>query len=391
MSEKMILNQKIKIKLTKEQEELVIKCFGMTRFYFNKCLDWVNENYPNIMDKGFNEKKTEVSKQITSLSTNLFRKVYKDKVLTTPAIIMNPAINRFKTALSKVFYSNGKSIKHKRKHNDKQSTTFEKKDKNTFKYNRDDDILTITKLRDVKLCHKIRYNNFDIKQVIISKNGKSYYITICLEVDKSELNKLTKTNKVIGFDWGEKTYLTGWDGSNVVTFDFNQNVLDKYNRRIKLKQLKLSKKKYGSKNYLRCKEELNKDCFNKSNYIMETIKYISYIITKNYDRVIIEDLNMSNIIKSQLKQERNIRKDRPFYLFKEFIKYKLNQHDKKLFVVDKYFPSTQTCSNCGNILQGKNKLGRGDRVYHCTECGFEEDRDINAAKNIFMNLNIKEV
>ena len=391
MSDKIILNQKIKIKLTEEQEILIKKCFGMSRFYFNKCLDWVNMNYPNIMDKGFDERKTGISNKITNLSTTLFRKEYKDLVLTTPAIILNPSINRFKESLSDVLFKRGKSIKYRKKHNGKQSVTFEKKDRNTFKYNKDNNILTITRLRDVKLLYKIRYNNFDIKQVTISKHGKSYYITICMEIDKSEISQLKKTNRIVGFDWGVKTYLTGWDGSKVITFDFDQKVLDKYNRKIKLKQFKLSKKKYGSKKYLKCKEELNKAYFNKSNYIMETIKYISYQIASNYDRVIIEDLNMRDIIKSQLRFERNIRKDRPFCLLKDFLKYKLNKSDKHLFVVGKYYPSSQTCSNCGNVKKDNEKLTLNDRIYKCNKCGYEEDRDINAAKNIFMNTKIKEI
>ena len=388
---KIVLNQKIKIKLTEEQEILIKKCFGMSRFYFNKCLDWVNENYPNIMDKGFDERKTGISNKITNLSTTLFRKEYKDLVLTTPAIIMNPSINRFKMALTDVIFKKGKKIFYKKKKDPKQSVTFEKKDRNTFKYNKDNNILTITRLRDVKLLYKIRYNNFDIKQVTISKHGKSYYITICMEIDKSEISQLKKTNRIVGFDWGVKTYLTGWDGSKVITFDFDQKVLDKYNKRIKLKQFKLSKKKYGSKKYLRCKEELNKAYFNKSNYIMETIKYISYQIASNYDRVIIEDLNITNIMKSKNIYSKNNIKDRPYSLLRGFLKYKLSTNNKEILVSNMSYPSTQTCSNCGNVKSKEDKLTLNDRIYKCNKCGYEEDRDINAAKNIFMNLKLTKI
>ena len=391
MSDKIVLNQKIKIRLTDEQKDLVNKCFGMTRFYFNKCLDWVNENYPDIMTNKFDERKSGITSEITSLSTNLFRKYHKDKVSTVPAIIMNPAINRFKMSLTRALFGKGKPIRHKRKHNDKQSTTFEKKDKNTFKYDRDNDILTITRIRDIKLLHKIRFENFDIKQVTIEKRGKSFYAIICMEIDKSEFTQLKRTNKIVGFDWGEKKYLTGWDGSKVIEYDFDQKILDKHNRRIEIKQRKMSKKKYGSKEYLRCKEELNKAHFSKANYIMETIKYISYQIASNYDRVIMEDISIEDIKKSQFKHERRVIRDKPFCLFKEFLKHKLKQHNKRLFLVDKFFPSTQTCSNCGNVKTKEEKMGRGDRVYKCKECGYVEDRDVNAAKNIFMNINIKEI
>jgi putative transposase len=72
-----------------------------------------------------------------------------------------------------------------------------------------------------------------------------------------------------------------------------------------------------------------------------------------------------------------------FYKIKTIITNKFNQHDKKTYQVDKFFPSTQMCSNCGNVKKGKDKMVLKNRTYICKKCGFKMNRDENAAINIY--------
>ncbi|MFA9399452.1 MAG: RNA-guided endonuclease InsQ/TnpB family protein [Clostridiaceae bacterium] len=74
--------------------------------------------------------------------------------------------------------------------------------------------------------------------------------------------------------------------------------------------------------------------------------------------------------------------DNGFGMFRNFLKYKLEDRGKQLIKIDKWFPSSKTCSNCGNINEN---LKLSDRIYKCDQCGLIIDRDYNAA------LNIKEV
>lgn len=66
-------------------------------------------------------------------------------------------------------------------------------------------------------------------------------------------------------------------------------------------------------------------------------------------------------------------------MFTSFLGYKLSEEGKQLIKIDKWYPSSKTCSNCGCV---KEKLGLGERVYSCEQCSLEIDRDYNASINI---------
>ena len=73
--------------------------------------------------------------------------------------------------------------------------------------------------------------------------------------------------------------------------------------------------------------------------------------------------------------------------FIEKLSYKIAENQGCLVKIDTYYPSSKTCSNCGNV---KDKLLLSERTYHCEECGFEIDRDLNASKNI-LNVGLKQI
>ena len=73
--------------------------------------------------------------------------------------------------------------------------------------------------------------------------------------------------------------------------------------------------------------------------------------------------------------------------FIEKLSYKIAENQGCLVKIDTYYPSSKTCSNCGNV---KETLSLSERTYHCTECGFEIDRDLNASINI-LNIGLKQI
>ena len=68
--------------------------------------------------------------------------------------------------------------------------------------------------------------------------------------------------------------------------------------------------------------------------------------------------------------------------FRTMLEYKAERNGCHIITADRWFPSSQICSCCGNVLQGKDKLKLSQRVYHCHECGNKIDRDYNAAVNL---------
>jgi IS605 OrfB family transposase len=101
------------------------------------------------------------------------------------------------------------------------------------------------------------------------------------------------------------------------------------------------------------------------------------VIAKQYDIVCIEDLSITKMLKN--KRLAPMIHDASWNTFFTFLDYKLREQGKHFVKIDKYFPSTQTCSFCGSISGPKSLATRN---WICPDCGKQHDRDINAAQNI---------
>ncbi|MGC8716066.1 MAG: RNA-guided endonuclease InsQ/TnpB family protein [Thermoplasmata archaeon] len=104
---------------------------------------------------------------------------------------------------------------------------------------------------------------------------------------------------------------------------------------------------------------------------------VSTAIAKQYDTIIMEDLNVQGMM-----QNHHIAKsigDVSFYAFKEKVEWKAIKYGKNIIEIGRFEPSSKICSKCGNI---KHDLKLSDRIYHCNVCGLIMDRDLNASKNI---------
>ena len=113
----------------------------------------------------------------------------------------------------------------------------------------------------------------------------------------------------------------------------------------------------------------------KENYIHSVVNEI----LKSYDVAFMEDLNVQGLLKNH-----NIAKaiqEVGFYRFKEVLRSKALANDKQVVFIDRFYPSSKTCSCCGYKHQG---LKLSDRFWTCPECGEHHDRDINAARNILL-------
>lgn len=100
-------------------------------------------------------------------------------------------------------------------------------------------------------------------------------------------------------------------------------------------------------------------------------------IVKKYDKIVIENLNVSGMIKNR-KLAQSV-SDVSFGEIARQLAYKCQWQGKELVKADKWFASSKTCSCCGNK---KEKLSLSERIYRCDACGLEIDRDLNAAKNL---------
>jgi len=363
-----------------EQIELIEKMFGVRRFIFNKFLTICKDTFGDLK-----KNKKDISKKfISDLRKNVFRTNYKHIVNTVPSQILETTMEDFNFALDSL-WRKGKEIKLRKK---KLSNTcrISRKNETNFKYEKDSKYLKIVRLGNLKLAESLRYKfNDNIKCITIKKQADRYFISITMDIDKEIVND-NITGKVVGLDWGIRTYFTGWDGEDVLEFNLDDKLLDKYNDNITRKNKAFSHKKVNSKNYFKAKTKLEKAYMKKNNYIEDELKKLAKYLYDNYDQVILEDLSMGFVNRGAIKTNRRTSRDKPFYKAKLIIHNKLKQYNKTLYEVDKKNTSKK-CYKCGHI---HSELG-SSKIFLCPECGYEIDRDINAAMNIFIACERKEI
>jgi len=253
-------------------------------------------------------------------------------------------------------------------------------------YLKDDGKLQIPTLGDVKFG-SVR-EGFDLsckKQVAnISFDGKYWYLSYTEDVETKAVNLPEYTNG-IGIDLGIKTLATFSDGTrvpNIKTFR-RVRILQKRLRRL---QRKVSRKylinkcnKYNkTKNIIKLERQIKLIHRSIRNIRINHIrKFVLVLVKKRPKYIAIEDLNVKGMMKNK-----HLTKDIvncSFYTIRKHLIRKATERDIVVQLVDRFYPSSKNCSNCGNY---KKDLKLSQRVYSCNHCQEKIDRDLNAALNI---------
>ena len=188
-----------------------------------------------------------------------------------------------------------------------------------------------------------------------------------------DLKQMLFENQVIAGDLGISTYLTC---SNNVKVE-NPKSLERYLKRLSKLQRRLSKRKFGSKNYHGLSHRILKLHAKIANARKDFLHKLSHALTANYQLIILEDLNVKGMIKNR-KLARRIQ-DASWGMFKTFVEYKALWRGKTVLFVNQWFPSSKTCSHCHET---NKMLTLSDRVWVCSNCKTEHDRDQNASENL---------
>jgi putative transposase len=205
--------------------------------------------------------------------------------------------------------------------------------------------------------------------ILITKNGE-YYLKITTFLPKEER---IKTGKEIGLDFGIKDNITDSDGNRYDLKFLEPKPLKKASK-------ELNRKKKGSNNKNRQKLVLNKQyerLLNKKKDARN--KFVSKLVKEN-DVIVIQDESIAEWKSSRM---RGFGGKVQHSIMGGIISSLKNKPET--LVIDKFFPSTQFCPNCGSL--NKHSLDR--RVYNCS-CGYSEDRDVHAARNI-LNEGLKQL
>ena len=225
-----------------------------------------------------------------------------------------------------------------------------------------------------------------IKHCAITRVNNKYYASIVIDIP---IEHLPKTGKNTAID-ANVNHFDYTDGS-VAVCPKELNVLyaqiKHYQRLLARKRKANGKKAMRSKQYFEVRTKLQK-CYKRVTNIQNDLLHkFTTEIYHNYDTVVIEDLNVQAMQMS--KKAKNLHRSL-FGRFRLFMEYKAEKFGKELILADRFYPSTQKCSNCGHVktgddkitLRGNAKHGTKHNEYVCYECGFEADRDYNAVMNL---------
>ena len=217
--------------------------------------------------------------------------------------------------------------------------------------------------------HKIKYNFDKVTNFTISRENNKYYISFTFYTDIES----KETDRAIGIDLGIKDFVICSDG----TVYENKRFYEKSLRKLKISQRKLSKKQKGSKNREKARLKVNKLHKKVKNQRNDYQHKVSRELADKYRTIFLETLNVKNMVKNKRLAKAISSVSWSSFITK--LEYKIAENQGKIVKIDRFYPSSKTCSNCGCV---KESLKLSERTYHCSECGFTIDRDLNASINI---------
>ena len=216
----------------------------------------------------------------------------------------------------------------------------------------------------------------EIGKVVVSKRNNRWFVSILVHCDAGNYTHqptLFDGKQPIGVDVGINTLATCSDSTKYE----NPRPLKRYSRKLRWESKLLSRKVYGSNNYQKQKRRLGSVHYRVSCIREDAHHKASTVIVRKASAIGIETLNISGLLKN--RKLAKALSDSALSRFLRMLKYKAERCGIPITEADQFFASSKTCSNCGHK---KKDLTLSDRTYHCTECGFECDRDVNAAINL---------
>lgn len=213
-----------------------------------------------------------------------------------------------------------------------------------------------------------------VLRMTVSRRAGRWYASLTVEREEPAVRRAPKGGAV-GMDLGIKTLATLSDGTVIK----NPRYLRKSERRLKMAQKALSRKVKGSKRRAKARAKVARINARVANCRSDAMHKATTWLASTYSDISIEDLNTAGMVRNHRLAKAV--SDAAFGEFRRQLEYKTARTGARLHVVDRWYPSSKTCSGCGRV---KAKLSLNERVYTCDGCGLVMDRDLNAAVNILV-------
>ena len=363
---------KIRLYPNKTQTGQFNKLLGCYRVVYNQCLARKINSY----------KENKVSENLSTLGHFVHHELLKDDnfiwLREQNTKVLKQAVNDMLSSYKNFFTQHTGYPKFKSKKDNKQSCRFElgaisrRNDYTTYH-------LSLANIKNVKFkCNKkyaeyLQKHKQNIKQATLSKLPcGEFYLSILVDGDLTHKG-LKDTDNAVGIDLGVKDFVITSDGEIFDNLHFKKSQSNK----IKRLQRQHSRKQKGSNNRNKARKRLAKIYKKINDKKQYHLHQVSNTLINENQVICMEDLNVKGMLRNHKLagsiQEMN------FGEFKRMLEYKAKWYSRKIVYVDRFYPSSKTCHNCGHI---NKQLKLSDRQWTCPKCGEVIERDYNAALNI---------
>jgi len=228
-----------------------------------------------------------------------------------------------------------------------------------------------------KLASKLEDGSARILSATVSRTAQRWFVSFKVEVKRGIPERHARPGSAVGIDLGVKALLAGVDDTGRVLAIAGPKPLRASLRRLRRASRAHSRKQPGSANRRKSAARLARIHARVANVRADALHKATSMLAARYETVVIEDLNVAG-----MRQNRRLARavgDQGFGEARRMLVYKTTWNGGTLVTADRWFPSSKTCSECGAV---KAKLTLKERTFRCESCGHQEDRDVNAARNL---------
>jgi len=361
----MLRAYKTELDLNNKQRTMMMRCSGTARFVFNWALaDRIERHKAELTTNKFEQKR-----RFNSLKKTTYAWVYE-----VPYTVMQEEFDKCDIAFQNFFRrvkSGEKPGFPKFKSKKKGINSFTLRGNISVTSNR----VRLPRIGWLRLKEDAYLPTKEVKILFANISYRAGHWFVSIQVEEPDKTIPEAGEGIIGVDVGIKTLATC---SNGKLFE-NPKSLSRYERQLVHMQRELSRRRKGSKNRAKTKQRIAKLHYKIANVRRYALHAVSHYLTATAKpkTVVLENLNVKGMVKN-----RHLSKaisDASFGELRRQLEYKCTWNGVELKFADRFYPSSKTCSECGNV---KPLLKLSERTYVCESCGIVIDRDLNAAQNL---------
>src|SRR6266487_4428661 len=351
---------KYRIYPTDEQKHILARTFGCARFIYNWALRQKTDAF-------YQEQQRLSYKDLSEALTLLKQQDDYAWLSEVSSVPLQQALRHLEKAFLNFFEGRAKYPTIKQKRN-RQSVTYTS---NAFKW--DGTSLTLAKMTDPL---DIRWSRplpdgTTPSSVTVTKNGADHYF-VSLLIDE-DIKQHAPVEQSIGVDLGLKEFVILSTGETVG----NPKFFHKDEKKLAKAQRRHARKQKGSKNRAKARKKVARIHTRIADRRRDFLHQLSTRLIRENQTICVESLQVKNMVKNHSLAKAI--SDVGWSEFVSQLEYKAAWYGRNLVKIDKWYPSSKRCFDCGHLL---DSLTLDVRVWTCPECGVVHDRDVNAAKNI---------